>query len=233
MKLKLLFLALMMFLSTSFTHTTEWSDEYIRDVNPFSNIGMKNAIRSSVQIHSFVDGKPFSFGSGNYFRLGKHRFILTAAHVVDKADSVLVVERSMDGVIGTVVYQNDKTDVAILRLDQNLKHTKPIYYRTAHENLMGESVYYVGHPAGVTFFVEEGIFSGYHAERLLVNVYGYPGSSGSVLFDDDGRVVGVLSAVKAEVIAGMIPVYLSQLTLAADTSYLDDIIIGQILRDGE
>ena len=106
---------------------------------------------------------------------------MTAAHVVDDSDSVLVVEKSMNGVVAKVVYRNDKTDVAILKLERKLSHTKPVYYRRAVRNLPGEAVYYTGHPAGVAFFVEEGIFSGYHTGRLLVNVFAFPGSSGSVL----------------------------------------------------
>jgi S1-C subfamily serine protease len=116
MKLKILFLTLMLGLNTSFAHTPEYSDTYHRNVDPFANIGMKNAIRSSVQIHTFIKWKPSSFGSGNYFRSGKHRFILTAAHVVSSADSVLVVERSNNAVLATVAYKDEKTDVAILKI---------------------------------------------------------------------------------------------------------------------
>jgi S1-C subfamily serine protease len=233
MNLKILFLSIVLCLNTSFAHTPEYSNTYHRDVNPFSNVGMKNAIRSSVQIHAFKEGKPFSFGSGNYFRSGRYRFIMTAAHVIDDADSILVVERSMDGVIATVVYRDDKTDVAILKVEKKLKHTKPVYYRKAIQNLMGEPVYYVGHPAGVTFFIEEGIYSGYHQDKLLVNVFAFPGSSGSVLFDDDGRVVGVLSAVKAELVAGIFPMYLTQLALAADVSYLEEKEIRKLLKNAK
>jgi S1-C subfamily serine protease len=232
MKLKILFLFMAMCLNTSFAHTPEYSSEYHNNVNPFSNIGLKNAIRSSVQVHAFRDGKPFSFGSGNYFRSGRYRFILTAAHVVDDSDSILIVERSMNAVLGKVVYRNDKTDIAVLKIEEKLKHTKPVYYRRAHKNLVGEPIYYVGHPAGVSFFAEQGIFSGYHQDKLLVNVFAFPGSSGSVIFDDDGRVVGVLSAVKAEMAGGVIPVFITQLALAADTNYLDVKTLRQLLKNG-
>ncbi len=232
MKLKILFLTLMLGLNTSFAHTPEYSYTYHGNVDPFANIGMKNAIRSSVQIHTFIKGKPSSFGSGNYFRSGKHRFILTAAHVVSSADSVLVVERSNNAVLATVAYKDEKTDVAILKIEEKLKHTKPIYYRKAHRNLMGERLFYTGHPAGVGFFVDQGYFAGYHEDRLLVNVFAFPGASGSVLFDDDGRVVGVLSAVKAEMAAGIIPTYLTQLALGANTDYLDAKMIRSFLRNG-
>lgn len=232
MKLKTLFLFMMLGLNTSFAHTPEYSDEYHRDINPFSNIGMKNSMRSSVMVNSIRDGKVYSFGSGNYFRSGKYRFVITAAHVVDDSDGVLVVEKSMNSVMAKVVYRNDKTDIAILKLERKLLHTKPVYYRRAIRNLPGEPVYYTGHPAGVAFFVEEGIFSGYHNDNLLVNVFAFPGSSGSVLFDDDGRVVGVLSAVKAEMAGGMFTVYLTQLTLAADIKYLESRMVRKILKNG-
>ena len=72
-----------------------YEDENIKElelaqVSSEYNIGINKAMASSVKIHCLMNGLIYSHGSGNYFHIGKHFFILTAAHVVDVADTILI-----------------------------------------------------------------------------------------------------------------------------------------------
>ena len=62
----------------------EYDDSYTSEVDPYAPRGLKNSYLSSVIIHSINEENFTGIGSGNYFKLGSHRFVITAAHVVSE-----------------------------------------------------------------------------------------------------------------------------------------------------
>ena len=92
----------------------EYDDSYTAQIDPYSPRGLKVSYLSSVMIQNISDGVAEGFGSGNYFKLGKHRFIITAAHVVSGDHDIMTLERGFHMVSAKVVLIDHNTDIAIL-----------------------------------------------------------------------------------------------------------------------
>jgi len=211
---------------------SEYNDAYTAELNPFADRGLKVAYTSSVMIQIVEQGLPTVSGSGNYFRLGRERFILTAAHVVDTPGAeILLIEKGYSMTRATVVYVNPDTDIAVLVPETPLRYTKAIPFRRDINNQVGEKVYHCGHPAREGWHISEGLLSGVYTDTLVVNTFAWPGASGSILFDEDGRVLGVVSAIRVSNAIG-IPALVEHLVLVSNIKMLDQDTLKAVLRNG-
>lgn len=178
--------------------TPEYDDSYAAELEPYAPRGLKVSYLSSVAIEISNDGGYDGSGSGNYFRLGKHRFILTAAHVVAEGTEILIIEKGYSTTPAKVIYIDPFSDLAVLVPNEPLRYTKALRFRRDINNQMGEKTYHCGHPAREGWHISEGLLTGTHQDTLMVNTFAWPGSSGSVLFDEGGRILGVLSAIRID-----------------------------------
>ena len=211
--------------------TPEYDDSYTADLDPFAPHGLKTAYLSSVLVQIFKDGVPMGSGSGNYFKLGKHRFIITAAHVVENTDEIIILEKGYTMVEADVVYRDANSDIAILVPRKKLQYTKAIPFRRDINNQIGEKVYHCGHPAREGWHISAGLLTGTHPATLLVNTFAWPGSSGSVLFDESGRVLGVLSAIRVDGPFGF-PDMVEHIVLVSNIKMIDQKTLKEVLRNG-
>ena len=198
----------------------EYDDSYAADLDPYAPRGLKVAYLSSVVLQGFSEGMPVGTGSGNYFKLGKHRFVITAAHVVNDIDTVEILEKGYVATKAKVVYLDMESDIAVLVPEKRLKYTKAIPFRRDINNQMGEKVYHCGHPSRQGWHISEGLLTGTHKDVLMINSFAWPGSSGSVVFDEGGRVVGVLSAILVDGPFGL-PTMVEHIVLAGNIQLLD------------
>ena len=65
--------------------------------------------------------------------------------------------------------------------------------------LIGKTIYYAGFPQDLGKSLFKGFISKDSKDRMLMQSFALPGSSGSVVFDFWGRAIGVLSAVSVGV----------------------------------
>lgn len=157
------------------------------------------AVSSSLKILSFN----FMFednghGSGNYFKIGKHRFILTAAHLVS-SDTFQYVQDGLELVKLELVHLDVDRDIAIMVPIQELKNTAAVnYVINEKEDILGLSIIHAGYPSTLEKSVFNGMVSRCSLDFFVMQSLALPGSSGSVVFDNGGRIVGVVSAVKLE-----------------------------------
>lgn len=210
----------------------EYDDSYAAELDPYAQRGLKVSYLSSVAVQIFQGGVPTGSGSGNYFKLGKHRFILTAAHVVNQADEVWILEKGFVMTQATVEFVDFNSDIAVLRPKERLKYTKAIPFRRDINNQMGEKTYHCGHPGMEGWHISEGLLTGTHNDVLMVNTFAWPGSSGSVLFDEGGRVLGVVSAIRLDAPFGL-PALVEHIVLATNIKMLDEATLKAVLRNGK
>tara|TARA_R110000851_G_scaffold21909_4_gene65289 strand:+ start:5201 stop:5935 length:735 start_codon:yes stop_codon:yes gene_type:complete len=211
---------------------SEYDDVYTEELDPYASRGLKQAYISSVVVRIYKDGIPMGLGSGNYFKMRKKRFIITAAHVVDTPDqAIMIMEKGGIETEAKVAYMDIDSDIAVLVPIKRLKYTKAIPFRRDITNQMGEKIYHCGHPAREGWHISEGLLTGVHSDTLLVNSFVWPGSSGSVIFDEGGRVVGVVSAIRVDMIAGVFPQFIEHIVLASNIKMLDQSTLKAALEN--
>ena len=134
------------------------------------------------------------FGSG--FIVSPAGFVVTSAHVVDRASSVKVKLATGQEIAGTVLRRNAATDVALVQLETGTYPVAPLGVSTTLRP--GSSVYAIGSPLGQQGTVTRGIVSAVRVEegRRLIqsDVTIHAGSSGGPLLDERGRVVAITRA---------------------------------------
>lgn len=63
--------------------------------------------------------------------------------------------------------------------------------------LQGDRVRWFGHPAGVSFLFRTGYIVRAWSDELVIDAQAFSGDSGSGVYDDRGRLIGVLSSMRA------------------------------------
>ena len=155
-----------------------------------------NSREATVKVFSLrPDGK--AFGTGTVFKYKGQVVILTAAHVISDARNTIVVDTGSRELPGTVVYMDPRSDIAVVTITGDLG-IKPLPLRPVHEGniKIGTDVLYSGFPNDIGLLTVEGYIIGTHRHGdLYMHSYGWPGASGSAVFTNDGRLVGVLVAL--------------------------------------
>ena len=136
-----------------------------------------------------------SYGSGTYFEHHDRHFILTAAHVVSRNPVALIMGRG-EMIPGRVIYQNPDTDIAFLEIPGPLLTRDSVTLHHNFDPAVGDNVTYTGFPNGRDLLTISGRVSGYRGHWLIVQGYTWMGASGSGVFDQNGKIIGVVSMVE-------------------------------------
>jgi serine protease Do len=178
---------------------------------------LDSVVRIDVQEFNFEDGArriDSSIGSGVI--LSQDGLILTNAHVAGpKAVEINVTLSNLERVSAKLVGWDHWTDLSLLRLDLSDAKKRGLSFKHAEfgdsEKLyVGETVYAVGTPHGLTRTVTRGIISnnnryfedtegvdGYETGNfntwLQTDAAINPGNSGGPLVTEDGRIIGITS----------------------------------------
>ncbi len=144
--------------------------------------------------------KQKSLGSG--FIIDKEGYILTNNHVVEKASSIKVRLSDDKEYDAKVVGKDAKTDLALIKI--NARNSLPVAYLGDSDTLeVGDWVMAVGNPYGLDHTVTVGIVSakgrvigqGPYDDFIQTDASINPGNSGGPLFDLQGQVVGINTAI--------------------------------------
>jgi len=146
-----------------------------------------------------------SLGSGTIIH--RRGYVLTNAHVVERADSITA--RTADGrsFEAQVVALNSSSDAALLLLEGTGPFpTAPL--GTSRDLMVGETVIAVGNPFGLENTVTTGVVSAKRSlmlkepraagDLIQTNAAINPGNSGGPLLNINGRVVGVNTMIKSD-----------------------------------
>ncbi|WP_424830960.1 Do family serine endopeptidase [Ruegeria sp.] len=155
------------------------------------------------------DGTPSprrSNALGSGFVISEDGFIVTNNHVIAEADEILVEFFPGDGqpkkelpaqVIGT----DEKTDIALLKVEAS-GPLKYVQFGDSDTARVGDWVIAMGNPLGQGFSVSAGIvsarnraLSGSYDDYIQTDAAINRGNSGGPLFNMDGQVIGVNTAI--------------------------------------
>jgi len=146
------------------------------------------------------DYKLRSLGSG--FIIDKEGYIITNNHVIEDADEIKVRLSDKEEFDAKIVGRDVKTDLALIKI--NPPEGLPVAQLGDSDALkVGEWVMAIGNPFGLDQTVTVGIVSakwrkigaGPYENFIQTDAAINQGNSGGPLFDTDGKVVGVNSAI--------------------------------------
>lgn len=146
-----------------------------------------------------MPSQPESSGSG--FIIEEDGYILTNRHVVDGADRIIVRLSDRRELEATLVGQDPRSDLALLKVDADDLPTVTI--GSSEKLKVGEWVLAIGAPFGFDSSVTAGIVSAKgrslpsenYVPFIQTDVAINPGNSGGPLFNLEGEVVGINSQI--------------------------------------
>jgi Do/DeqQ family serine protease len=130
--------------------------------------------------------------------------VVTNHHVIKGAQEIRVVLWDQREFEAKVVVSDERTDLAIIRLELGEEKLSALAFRDSNTLEVGDLVLAIGNPFGVGQTVTSGIVSGLARTGIMANDHGSfiqtdaainPGNSGGALVSMDGKLVGVNSAI--------------------------------------
>jgi len=192
------------------------------------NISTTKTVRSGVLRSPFGQGTPFNrnFGGDDFFErffgdmpqrqfkqkslgsgfiISHDGYIFTNNHVVEQADKILVKLSDGKEYEAKVIGKDAKTDIALIKIKPN--DSLPVAETGDSEKLrVGDWVLAIGNPFGLEQTVTAGIVSakgrvigaGPYDNFIQTDASINPGNSGGPLFNMEGKVVGINTAIVAQ-----------------------------------
>ncbi len=141
-----------------------------------------------------------SLGSG--FVINKDGYIVTNNHVIEGADEIEVAFPNGDTYDAKLVGRDPSTDIALLKIEAG-KDIPFVDFAGRDSAKVGEWVLAIGNPLGYSSSVAVGIVSARHRQMSMTNYDDFiqtdvainKGNSGGPLFNMDGDVIGVNTAI--------------------------------------
>ena len=140
-----------------------------------------------------------ALGSG--FVISEDGFVVTNNHVIEGADEITIEFFSGEELKATVVGTDPKTDIALLKVEAS-SPLPFVKFGDSDLSRVGDWVIAMGNPLGQGFSVSAGIvsarnraLSGTYDDYIQTDAAINRGNSGGPLFNMDGQVIGVNTAI--------------------------------------
>jgi S1-C subfamily serine protease len=168
---------------------------------------IRTAERAAPERPGMVPAGEAGLGSGVLLDNGR---VLTAAHVIQVAESIFVEIEGGETLSAKAVASEQAADLALLQLERTPMNAKPATLGDSDKVQVGDQILVVGAPLGMTRTLSVGHISG---RRVPKTTYGgffggfaggemfqtdasiNPGNSGGPMFDMSGNVVGIVSHI--------------------------------------
>lgn len=152
--------------------------------------------------HGPGKGRPRGGGIGSGFIIDADGLIVTNQHVIDGASEVTVKLDDGTELPAQVVGSDEKTDIAVLRVSSDAP-LSVVPWGDSETLKVGDWVLAIGNPFGLGGTVTSGIVSargrdirsGPYDDFIQVDAAINQGNSGGPLFNTDGQVVGINTAI--------------------------------------
>ena len=181
------------------------------------------------------NGQTVSEGHGSGFVISPRGEVVTNNHVIDEGDRIEVEFGNGVQFDATIVGTDPETDVALLQIDSEQTFPTVRWREVSRPLRIGEFVVPIGNPFGIGQSVSFGIVSAIGRDRvdsgafvdyIQTDATVNTGNSGGPLFDLQGRVVAINSAIYSPTGASV------GIAFAIPSSTATD-VIERLRRDGE
>ena len=143
-------------------------------------------------------------GLGSGFIFSEDGYIITNNHVVERATDIKVILQNGDTYPATIIGTDPKSDLALLKIEPKTK-LPAVRFGNSDRLEIGDWVLAIGNPFGLGHTVTSGIISakgrslglGSYDDFVQTDAAINPGNSGGPLFNFQGEVVGVNTAIIA------------------------------------
>jgi serine protease Do len=171
--------------------------------SPFGDFFGKNMPKRFFNNRPQSKIKTHALGSG--FIISKEGLILTNNHVVEKATEIKIKLMNGKEYDAKLVGRDPKTDLALIRVTPDDDFPKPEVLGNSDAMRVGDWVMAVGNPFGLGQTVTTGIIgakgriigAGPYDDFLQTDAAINPGNSGGPLFNMQGQVIGINTAIIA------------------------------------
>jgi serine protease Do len=151
-------------------------------------------------------GKMKTHALGSGFVIGKEGLIITNNHVVEKATEIKVKLQNEKEYGAKLVGRDPKTDLALIQVEPDKDFPALAVLGNSDALRVGDWVMAVGNPFGLGHTVTTGIISaksrilgaGPYDDFLQTDAAINPGNSGGPLFNMNGQVIGINTAIIAQ-----------------------------------
>ena len=156
--------------------------------------------KSSVKVMT-----PHGHGSGGLIQYKDLLLVLTAHHVADgDLGTTYLISTETEQRMGILIYKDPLNDMSLVYVPSEFRYTEPMPWRPRSELIdVGQSITYSGYPSWHSLLSFRGHVAGFETHpdagrQIILQTYGWFGCSGSVIYDPDGKIIGVLWAVDVE-----------------------------------
>jgi serine protease Do len=144
-------------------------------------------------------------GTGSGIVVDQNGDIVTNAHVVAGAQQVQVTFNDGRTASASIVSVNTNADLAVIRVSVGASSLHPVTLGNSDSLQIGDTVYAIGAPFGLTESMTAGIVSGLN--RAASGLSGLiqtdapinPGNSGGALVNAQGQVIGINDSIESPV----------------------------------
>lgn len=184
---------------------SEWEAENIR-IYEQRNEAVVNISTETVSYNWFLEPVPRPGTSGSGSIIDRRGYILTNAHVVDRAFKVFITLADGSRFEGEVVGADRENDLAVIRFDPQGRDLVTIPMGLSGELRVGQKVLAIGNPFALDRTLTVGIVSGLGRpirttndlvirDMIQTDASINPGNSGGPLLDAAGRMIGINTVI--------------------------------------
>jgi len=183
---------------TAFTSLNDAAAQALQDTTTVLQLSQLTPVELIARNAAVKVTDPFGrgHGSGTYMKIHGRYVVVTAAHVVEKLQTMFIEARDGEIVVGRVVYRDFDADLAILAVPQiQSRIAAPWRPCKNGANLLGASVTYTGFPGRHDLLTIRGHVAALERDMVVTNMFGWFGASGSGAFTQGGRFIGVVTGI--------------------------------------
>ena len=142
-------------------------------------------------------------GLGSGFIIDSSGIIVTNNHVIEGADEITIILSDQTTYLAKLLGRDPKADLAVLKIDTGDKKLISVNWGNSDESRIGDWTIAIGNPLGLGGTVTAGIVSaisrdignGPYVKFIQTDASINRGNSGGPLFNIDGEVIGINSAI--------------------------------------